>query len=127
MDDNAKLTIPVIEEQLTVDKDMKTTGSLHVRKRVEELSTPIEGTLTSESYTIERIPKDQVVEKAPEPMRHEGDRIIISVVEERVVVEKRLVLVEEIHLIKKQESRNYREEVSLRKEVVEVERKTVSE
>ncbi|HEY0741490.1 MAG TPA: YsnF/AvaK domain-containing protein [Chryseosolibacter sp.] len=127
MDENEKLTIPVIEEQLTVDKEMMTTGSLHVRKRVEEVATPVEATLTSESYTIERIPKDQIVEKAPEPMRNEGDRIIISVVEERLVVEKRLVLVEEIHMIKKQESRDYREEVTLRKEVVEVERKTASE
>ena len=127
MDDNEKLSIPVIEERLTVNKVVKTTSSLHVRKSVEEVTTPVEATLTSESYTIERIPKNEFIEKAPDPMRNEGDRIIVPVVEERLVVEKRLVLVEEIHMIKKQELRDYRDEVALRREVVEVERKSTSE
>jgi uncharacterized protein (TIGR02271 family) len=117
-------TIKVVEEQLTVDKSVVTTGSLHVRKRLEETVEPIVMLLANETYTIERFPKNELVEKAPDPIRNEGDRIIVSVMEERVVVEKKLFLVEEIHLVKNNQTSEYRDEVKLKREVVDVERKS---
>ena len=118
--------IEVVEERLNVRKSFVTTGSLSVKKRVEERMEPIVATLSAEGYTVERVPKNEAIENAPDPIKNEADRIVISVVEERLVVEKRLFLVEEIHLIRQTVSSEYREEVRLRKEVVDVERKTTS-
>jgi uncharacterized protein (TIGR02271 family) len=123
VDELENKTIKVIEEQLIVDKSIVTTGSLHVKKRVEETVQPIVMSLAKEAYDVKRVPKNELVEKAPDAIRNEGDRIIISVVEERVVVEKKLFLVEEIHLIKDKQTSEYRDQVTLKKEVVDVERK----
>ncbi len=127
MEEKNNITIKVLEEQAAFDKTVKTTGSVHVRKTVKEEIAPVDGTLSSTSYTVERIPKDEAVAMAPEPVRYDGDRMIISVVEERLVVEKRLFLVEEIHLVRKKESKDFHDEVVLKKEVVDVERKPASE
>ena len=125
-DEEQEHKIEIVEERLNVSKSFVTTGSLSVRKRVEEHLEPVVETLAAERYTVERIPKNEAVEKAPDPVKNEGDWIVISVVEERLVVKKQLFLVEEIHLIKQTLNSEYRDEVTLRKEVVDVERKTTS-
>lgn len=125
--EDSEHTIKIIEERLDVSKSVATTGSLSVKKKIEERIEPIVATLQSEGYTIERIPKSEVVDKPPEAIKHDGDRIVISVVEERLVVEKRLFLVEEIHLVKHTVATEFRDEVSLRKEVVDVVRNAPSD
>lgn len=70
---------------------------------------------------VERVPVDIVVDAPPE-MRREGDVTIIPVVEERLVVEKRLVLVEEIHIRQRTVFQKERVEAELRKQRVTVER-----
>lgn len=126
VDKDNTIKIPVIEEQLSVAKEWRETGSLHVKKTIQESKQPIDATLLQETYSIERIPKNIRVEGNPDPVRHEGDRIIISVFEERPVVEKQLFLVEEVHVIRQQAPTEFRDEVTIKKEVVDVERKPAS-
>ena len=123
IDKNEKITIPVIEERVSIEKTVVTTGSVHVRKTVEEIVEPVSTLLNSESYDVQRIPKNEVLERAPVGIIEQEDRIIIPVFEERLVVEKRLVLVEEIHLVKRNTSREFKDEVILKKESVTIERK----
>jgi stress response protein YsnF len=115
--------IPIIEEKISIDKAVVTTGSLHVKKSVEEVAEPISATLTSEAYEVYRVAKNEILEHAPEAMYQQNDTIIIPVVEERLVVEKRLILVEEIHMVRRETKSEYNEEVKLRKEKVTIERK----
>ncbi|RYE18527.1 MAG: DUF2382 domain-containing protein [Sphingobacteriaceae bacterium] len=56
------------------------------------------------------------------PVRVEGDTTIISVVKEVLVVEKRLMLVEEIHLSKNRTETLTTVNETLRKEEVEINR-----
>lgn len=70
---------------------------------------------------ITRVPVNRPVEQPPE-VRTEGDVTIIPVVEERLVVERRLVLTEEIHVRRVQAERVVSEPVMLRRQVAEVER-----
>jgi len=58
---------------------------------------------------------------APTSVREEGDTIILPVMEEVLVVEKRLRLVEEVHLVKHRQTIQHREAVSLRRETADVE------
>jgi len=62
-----------------------------------------------------------MIDEAPE-IRHEGDTTIIPVLEEVLVVEKRLILREELHIIRRREEHRDPQKVTLRKENVEVER-----
>jgi len=61
------------------------------------------------------------VESVPE-VRTEGDTLIIPLFEEVLVVEKRLVLRQEIHLTRRMVSEPFEQEVVLRRTEAEVER-----
>lgn len=123
--ENKEIVIPIIEERVSVHK-AETTSSLSVKKTVEEVRQPLSALLHSESYEVQRISKQEVLTEAPHGYRELPDRIIIPVVEEQVVVQKRLVLVEEIHIIKHEVNQEFHDEVTLKKEVVKVERKPTS-
>jgi uncharacterized protein (TIGR02271 family) len=89
--------IPVIEEQVRIDKRLVETGRVRVRTVVEEREELVRDALSRDEVEIVRVAIDREVEVAPQ-VRHEGDTLIVPVVEEVIVVEKRLVLREEIHL-----------------------------
>ena len=59
---------------------------------------------------------------APPPVRREGDTTIVSVVEEVLLVERRLMVREEIRLTTRRSETHDPRTVSLRREVVHVER-----
>lgn len=92
--------IPLVEERLTVGKRQVETGRLRIRISVEEREERVPVELAHDEVEVERIPKNVAVSELP-GVRLEGNTTIIPVVEEVVVVEKRLVLVEEIHVRRK--------------------------
>lgn len=118
--------VPVVEETLRVGTIRRESGRVRVMKRTatteEEVSVP----LVSERVRVERVERDVVVDEAEGP-RYEDDRTVIPVYAEEIVVTKRLVLREEIHLVKESETHAHTETVTLRRESVEIERNPVSE
>lgn len=108
-------------EQLVVEKRLVETGALRVRKLVHEDRVTLDIPLTEEIAEVNRVKVDQVV-AGPVPVRYEGDVMIVPVVEERVVTYTELILVEEIHIKRRQVNKSAREEVSLRREEIIVER-----
>jgi uncharacterized protein (TIGR02271 family) len=115
--------IPVIEEQLQVGKKVVETGSVRINKIVREEEVTVETPVVVEKLDIERIPINQYVESAPPAVRYEGDVMIVPILEEVVVVEKRLRLVEELRITKRQEHTQVSQPVILRKEEVTVDRR----
>lgn len=73
------------------------------------------------SHQVTRVPVDRIVEIAPE-IRTEGDLTIVSVLEEVLVVEKRLVLKEELHIRRRAATETAEVPVTLRKQRAVVER-----
>ena len=71
---------------------------------------------------IERVAIDRQIDTAPE-IRNEGETMIIPIVEERLVVEKRLFLREEIHVHRRRIVTQFRQNVTLRSQEVIVERR----
>lgn len=124
---NVGKTIPVIEEQVRVDKKVVETGKVHVSKKVTEHDTTVTIPLQEETYDVERVPINQVVETAPAPVRYEGDTMIIPVVREVVVVQKHYEVIEEVRLTKKITQRQQTEQVTLKREQVNVERSSVDD
>ena len=74
-----------------------------------------------EQVEVERVAIDRFVD-APVAVRQEGDTTIIPVFEEVVVVEKRLKLVEEVRLTKRQTTTHQPQTITLRRQEAVVER-----
>ncbi len=113
--------IPVIEEQLEIDKKIVETGAVQVTKKVHAEQVQVDLSLTYDVTDIRRIEVNRIVDTAPPAIRQEGDTTIIPVLREVLV--KKLLLVEEIHITKLQQQEPAREEATLRRETVQVERR----
>jgi uncharacterized protein (TIGR02271 family) len=114
------VTIPVVEERLHVDRVQRTTGRVRVSKRVTARVAHVDVPVTRERVHVTRTRIERTVSSVP-PVRQEGDTLVIPVVEERVVVEKRLFLREEIRITRRRSTTRASERVRLRSEHVEVE------
>lgn len=113
--------IPVIEERAVVKKRVVETGRVRIRKHVREYEEHLDIPHVHEEVRVDRVPMDRIIESAPE-VRTEGEVTIIPRVEERYVLEKRLVLVEELHVRRERHETHRPEVVKVLKEEVEVER-----
>ena len=114
-------TVPVIEEHLEVSTQVHETGAVHVHKQIHVRTEHVEVPLRSENVEITRVPVNRVVD-GPVPVRHEGDTTIYPVLEEVLVLEKRLVLREELHLRVRRSERVETHDIELRSEEVTTER-----
>jgi uncharacterized protein (TIGR02271 family) len=114
--------IPVIEEQLHIDKVWQETGRVQVSKTVTEEAVDYALPLQQEEVIMERKPINQYIETAPPASRYEGETLIIPVVKEVLVVEKKLMLVEELHITKRHSEQTVTGTEILRKESVTVTR-----
>ncbi|RYE28866.1 MAG: DUF2382 domain-containing protein [Sphingobacteriaceae bacterium] len=113
--------IALIEERLKIDTKLVETGTVQLHKKVVSEVVTQQVPVVSETVLIEHKPVNQYIENLP-AVRVEGDVTIISVVKEVLVVEKRLLLVEEIHLTKKRTETTATVTETLRKDVVEINR-----
>ncbi len=114
-------TIPVIEEQLVVGKQVVETGQVRIAKHVLEEEQTVNTSLVREEYNIERVPINQYVD-VPPAVRQEGDVTIYPVLQEVVVTEKRLMLVEEVRVTKQQSETIDTQRIPLRREEIIIER-----
>ncbi|MDO6391190.1 YsnF/AvaK domain-containing protein [Pontibacter sp. BT731] len=116
-------TIPVIEEQVLVEKEVRETGSVHIAKEVHRENVDLDLPIIHEEAEIERVEINQYVDTPPPPVRYEGDKMIIPVLKEVLVVEKRLLVVEEIHVTRRRTEEHNTEHIELLREEIRVERK----
>lgn len=121
MDEQDEVVVPVIEEQLATGVRAVKTGSVRVEKRVETRTRRVSAPVLYEDVEVRRVPINRVVEEAPKS-RRVGNTVIVPVVEEELVVTKRLVLKEEIHLVKRRAKERVVKEVELGRERARVRR-----
>ena len=119
--DDLTLRVPIIEETISVDKVAVQTDAVRVHTFVDQREVLIEDVAERGVLKVERISIDRAVDVAPLP-RQEGATTIISLVEERVVVEKRLFVVEEIHVTREQTQERVAIPVTLRTTRATIER-----
>ena len=119
-----EVIIPVVAEELDVTVHERSTGRVRVTTRTETVQQDVEETLSSLTAEIRRVPVERELapgEALPEA-RVEDGVTIVPVLEERLVIEKRLVLVEEVHIERRRESETVTTPVTLRRQRVDVER-----
>jgi len=121
VDQTEQVRVPVVEEELEVGKRRVETSRVSVRTVPREREQLVEQPLESMEVEVERIAIGREIASAPD-VRDDGEKLIIPVVEERLVVEKRLFLREEIHVHRRRTVTQFRQNVTLRSQEVVVER-----
>ncbi|WP_119681254.1 YsnF/AvaK domain-containing protein [Indioceanicola profundi] len=118
---DSRRTIPLHEEVLSVGKKAVETSTVRVETHVHAREQTVEQELDSTTVDIVRVPVGRVVETAPE-VRQDGDVLIVPVLEEELVVTKRLILKEEVHITRRVSRRTEQISATLRTEEASVTR-----
>jgi uncharacterized protein (TIGR02271 family) len=103
----------LLAEELSVSKETVETGRVRVATRTREREALIDEDLARERVEIETVPIGSRIDAMPE-VRREGDTTIIPIVEEILVVERRLILKEEVRIRRVRTTDHHKEAVKLR-------------
>lgn len=115
------VAVPVLREELDISTRVVDTGrGVRVTKTVGEEPAEIRERLWHEEVDVQRVAVDRVVAEAP-PSRYEGDVLVVPVLEEILVIEKRFRIKEELRITRVRKEQEYRETVPLRVEDVQIE------
>jgi len=106
-------TLPLFAEELSVAKETRETGRVRISTHTHEREALIDEDLARERVEIETVPIGRRIDAAPE-VRQEGGTTIIPVVAERLVVERQVVLKEEIRVRRVRTTERHQEKVALR-------------
>jgi stress response protein YsnF len=113
--DPEELTIPLSAEEAEVTRQSIVTGRVTVSTVTKARDELIDELLTNEHAEIERVPIRQLVDAVP-GIREEGDTTVIPVVEEVLIVERRLFLKEEVRVRRVKTMTRHQQTVTLREQ-----------
>lgn len=115
------IVVPLVQEEVQLGARAVETGRVRIVKRVREEEQLVQRPLLREAVDVQRVPIEQFVEQVPE-VREEGNVLIVPVVEEVLVIEKRLMLKEELRISRQRTSEPYSTQVTVRTEEADIER-----
>jgi uncharacterized protein (TIGR02271 family) len=121
---SAYTVLPIVEEELQVGKRGFETERVRVRTVTDSTEEFVRQELTGERLEIERVPIDLLIEPGADlpRIRTEGHVTIFPVLEEVVVVEKRLRLKEEVRITKRVTTELTETPMTVRKQRAVIER-----
>jgi uncharacterized protein (TIGR02271 family) len=112
-DQTGETILPLLAEEVAVSKQVVETGRVQVSRVTHEREQLIDELLTHETVEIDRTPIGRQVDRVP-PIIDEGDTVVIPIVEEVLVVERRLLLKEEVRVRRVHSTERHQESVTLR-------------
>lgn len=89
--------VPLVSEEIRIEKRSVVTGKVRIQTIVDEVEEIARASLEEEQVQVTRVPIDREVQDRPS-VRQEGDVLIVPLLEEIMVVQKKLVLREELHI-----------------------------
>jgi stress response protein YsnF len=118
------LRVPVVREEAWVEKRIVDTGrGVRIHKTVAEHPCQIDESLARDHVQVSHVPVDRIVPLDQAPgTRYEGDTLVVPILEEVLVVERRLRIKEELHITRTRREERHVDTVVLRSEQVSVER-----
>lgn len=117
-----RIVVPLHAEEMSVSTRRVPVGGVRLHKRVVERQEVLEQPVFRDHANVERVTVNRMVEGAPPSVRHEGDTMIVPLLEEVLVVEKRLMVREELHVRLSRVLERDTQTVTLRREEAQVER-----
>lgn len=124
--DPQTVKLPVIEERVRLEKRKVETGKVKVSKHVRERDEVVDLPVTKDEVEIQRVPVNRVIDQ-PASIRQEGDTTIIPIMAEELIVQKRLVLKEEVRITKRHTEVKTSQTVTLRSEEVDIQREELQQ
>jgi len=118
--------VPVIAESVEVEKRQVESGRVRIEKTVQTTDQVVNESLMHEDVEIERVPINQVL-AGPVGNRQEGDTLVVPVLKEVLVIEKRLMLVEEVRITRRRTEQPFSQTVPIRTESVAVDREELAD
>lgn len=118
---DANVLVPIVEEEAHVGKQRVVTGKVRVGTKLELVNEIASASLEEQQVTVTRVPVNKTVTEVPQIRTH-GEVTIIPVVEEIMVIEKRLVLKEELHIHRHVTTEQVDVPVTLKKQRAVIER-----
>ena len=121
---NEAARIPVQREELRIGTRVVDTGrGVRVRKTVTEQPHEVDQALRHDEVSVTRVDVGRLLPPGELPAtRYEGDTLVVPVLEEVLVLERRLRIKEEIRITKTRREERHTDTVSLKTEQVTVER-----
>jgi stress response protein YsnF len=118
------LRVPVIAEELAIGTRTVDTGrGVRIHKTVVEQPVTVDERLARDEVEVRHVPVDRIVAPDEAPAnRYEGDTLVVPILEEVLVVERRVRIKEELHITRIRREEHYQQEVVLKAEQVSVER-----
>ena len=95
--DSQQVRIPIAEERLEVSTRPVELGEVRVHKRVDRVEEVVRESVTRANVEIERVKTSRRVD-GPVGPREEGEWLVVPIVEEVLVVQKRLMVTEEVRI-----------------------------
>ena len=117
---DGELFVPLHEEVLVPTTREISLGEVVIRKRVEQVPSEATVDVGHDEVLVERVAVNQQVDTAPAPYL-DGDTLVVPVVEEVLVTEKRLLLREEVRITRRRQTEQVTVSDTVRREVLEVE------
>jgi len=122
---DAKVIAPVVQEELKIGtKTVDSGGGVRLDKHVTRQTEHVDVPVWREQLEVEHVARDVMLDPAqPRPeARHEGDTLVVPVLEEVLVVVKQLRLKEEVRITRHRQQVNATADVDLAREDVTVTR-----
>ncbi len=119
--DLSQLVVPLHAEQLDVSLLKRETGRVKISTVTRFHEQAVDEMLAEEHAHVERVAVGTIVDAMP-AVRQEGEVTIIPVVEEVLVVERRLFLKQEIRVTRVRTTSRHQETVVLRQQEAVVQR-----
>jgi uncharacterized protein (TIGR02271 family) len=113
--------LQLFAEEAKVSRQTVETGRVRISTVTHTRDHVIDELLARTNVEVERVPVGRMIDAIP-PVKNEADLMIIPIVEETVVVERRLLLKEELHVRRLQTTERFRETVQLRHQTAKVTR-----
>ncbi len=113
--DRGQIVIPLLAEQLNIARQKVLTGGVRVHKTVSERTETVDEPTLREELEIQRVAVNQFITEPP-AVRYEGDVMIVPLLEEVLVIEKKLVLREEIRIITRRDTLRNPQQIVVRRE-----------
>ena len=116
--------IPIVEEEARVEKRLVERDRVRVTTRTDLVEEKVHAALRTDAVKVERVPVNRALEpgEAVPAVRTEGHVTVVPVLEEIVVVEKRLLLKEELRITRESTVEDVEIPISLKKQSAVVER-----
>jgi uncharacterized protein (TIGR02271 family) len=108
-------------EQITVARRRVEGDAVRVSTVTREIEKIVDEVLMHERVEVEHVAIGLTIDAVP-PIREEEDVTIIPIVEEVLIIEKRLILKEEVHIRRVRVPAIHHEVITLRKQDILVER-----